>query len=158
MNKFRVEERKSRHQALEDGAQCLTLSLVAICRGQTIKCYFHLGPKLTCGRRHLGPKWYSIILFLPSSSQMLLRSLSLCNSHHPQLKWFVSDRYRPSLNPSKKLQIILFFQWWTSHIIANPHNKQKGEKVPLETDSMLMRKMTESITVRATNNRVGCLF
>lgn len=53
MNKFRVEERKSRHQALEDGAHCLTLSLVTICRGQMI---FHLGPKLTWGRRYLGPK------------------------------------------------------------------------------------------------------
>lgn len=37
-------------------------------------------------------------------------------------------------------------------------DKQIGEKVFLETDSMLMRKMTESSTVKATNNRVGCLF
>lgn len=53
---------------------------------------------------------------------MLLRSLILCHGHPPQLKGFASDWHRPSVSPSKNLQIILFFQWWTSHIIANPHN------------------------------------
>lgn len=37
-------------------------------------------------------------------------------------------------------------------------DKKIGEKVFLEADSMLMRKMTESGTVKATNNRAGCLF
>lgn len=37
-------------------------------------------------------------------------------------------------------------------------DKQIGEEVFLETESMLMRNMTESGPAKATNNRVGCLF
>lgn len=37
-------------------------------------------------------------------------------------------------------------------------DKQTGEEVFLETESMLMRKIAESGAAKATNNRVGCLF
>lgn len=37
-------------------------------------------------------------------------------------------------------------------------DKKIGKNVFLETDSMLMRKMTERGTVKATNDRAGCLF